>query len=302
MTIHDSLGDRMKNYEDIWRQNLPKRMPVIIRLDGKAFHTYTKNLEKPFSQPMMAAMNQVALSVMDEVQGATFGYTQSDEISILVLNNQKLDSEAWFGNNIQKMVSVAASVASVEMTLLSPTIFNGSTRPALFDARAFVLPPEEVCNYFLWRQRDWNRNSIQMLARSMFSQKELQGKKTNDLHEMCWRAGQNWGNLHSHIKAGRMLQWHEARLAVDGEVLESPSDGALARGDRGRASHILSAGNYELQPIVWVPAIRGVQPAANSNTLDIPGSIQIRDTTPDFSSMQDDFEKMLHPWEESLDT
>lgn len=288
MTIHDSLGDRMKNYEDVWRQVLPKRMPVIIRLDGKAFHTYTKNLEKPFSQPMMAAMNQVALSVMDQVQGATFGYTQSDEISILVLNNQKLDSDAWFGNNVQKMVSVAASVASVEMTLLSPTVFKGETHPALFDARAFVLPPEEVCNYFLWRQRDWNRNSIQMLARSLFSQKELQGKKTGELHEMCWRAGHNWGNLHSHIKAGRMLQWHEARLAVDGEVQQT--------------STTLSAGNYELQPIAWVPSVRGVQPAANTNAVNIPGCIQIRDTTPDFGSMQDDFEKMLQPWEESLDT
>lgn len=293
MTIHDSLGDRMKNYEDVWRQVLPKRMPVIIRLDGKAFHTYTKNLEKPFSQPMMAAMNEVALSVMDQVQGATFGYTQSDEISILVLNNQKLDSESWFGNNIQKMVSVAASVASVEMTLLSPTIFKGETRPALFDARAFVLPPEEVCNYFLWRQRDWNRNSIQMLARSMFSQKDLQGKKTNDLHEMCWRNGQNWGTLHSHIKAGRMLQWHTAHLAAHHEPIAQVPE---------KPNFVLSDGTHDLTPIVWVPGIRGVTPAVNSFAIDVPGCIQIRDTTPDFSTMQDDFEKMLQPWEESLDT
>ncbi len=199
----DSLGDRMKaNYEDAYRITLPKRMPLIIRVDGKAFHGVTKNCDRPFDEWLMSRMNFVAEALMAEVQGAQLAFTQSDEISVLVHNYKKLDSQAWFDNNLQKIVSVSAAIATRE--------FNeqrGTARelPAVeFDSRAFVLPEAEVCNYFIWRQNDAVRNSIQMVAQSLYSHNELLGKNQSEQQEMIFQKGTNWNNLRSTLKRGRV--------------------------------------------------------------------------------------------------
>lgn len=199
----DSLGDRMKAYEDCSRAYLTDRLPIIIRLDGKAFHTYTRGLERPYSRPLMTAMNEVTKYLCEKVQNCVMGYTQSDEISLLLVNFKSINTSAWFDNNLQKMVSISAGMASTQLTMQSQKLF-GELRPACFDARAFVLPEHEASNYFVWRQKDWIRNSIQMLAQSLYSHKQLQGKGSADLHEMCFQKGRNWAAEDSHIKNGRI--------------------------------------------------------------------------------------------------
>lgn len=219
---NDSLGDRMKGYEQAARVRLPMRMPVILRIDGRAFHTYTRDCDKPFDTKLMAAMDDVALRLCEEVQGAQIAYVQSDEISILVHNYKRLQSQAWFDNQVQKMVSVAASVASATMTLASADVFDGGGhRRASFDARAFVLPEAEVCNYFVWRQQDATRNSIQMLARSLYSHAECVGKNQAALQEMCFAKGHNWNDLPVAMRRGRCVVPIEFNIRTG----EHPHDG-----------------------------------------------------------------------------
>jgi len=200
-----SLGDRMKIYEGAFRQSLPIRMPVILRIDGKAFHTYTASCERPFDERLISAMDNVGIALCEQIQGAQIAYVQSDEISVLVHNYKRFSSTPWFENQIQKMVSVSASIAAGYMTALSPTIF-GETKIAAFDARAFVLPESEVCNYFLWRQQDATRNSVQMVARSLYSHSQLDGKNSAELQEMIFlKTGKNWGNYPTYQKRGRCI-------------------------------------------------------------------------------------------------
>jgi tRNA(His) 5'-end guanylyltransferase len=149
-------------------------------------------------------MNSVAAVLCQSVQNTALAYVQSDEISLLLIDYRDIKTDAWFDGNLQKIVSVSASIAGAEMTSRSFGLF-GELRPAAFDCRAFVLPQDEVNNYFIWRQQDWIRNSIQMLAQSLYSQKELQNKNTGMLHEMCYQKGFNWADQSSHIKNGRVV-------------------------------------------------------------------------------------------------
>lgn len=218
---NDSLGDRMKGYENISRIYLPRRLPVIIRVDGRAFHTLTRGLKKPFDAPLASAMRVAAFSLCKEISGAKLAYVQSDEISVLVTNNDRIETQPWFDNNLQKLVSLSASIASVSFTTAikqeaknawvyatrddecayAQALENMAFR-AIFDARAFVLPSEEVCNYFIWRQQDATRNSIQMVAQSLYSHKELQNKNCDELQEMIFQKGINWNDYETRHKRG----------------------------------------------------------------------------------------------------
>jgi tRNA(His) guanylyltransferase len=203
--MKDSIGDRMKaNYENRYRIKLTRRIPVILRLDGKCFHTLTRYCDKPFDVALQHSMVVTASRVCNEIMGAKFAYVQSDEISILITDFDKLTTEAWFDYNVQKMVSVAASIAGVKFT----TAFfpeDGMKYEAFFDARAFNVPREEVANYFVWRQKDWIRNSVSMLAQANFSHKQLQGKNQAAMHEMLHEIGINWADLELKWKNGTFL-------------------------------------------------------------------------------------------------
>lgn len=200
----DSLGDRMKGYEACTQTHIPRRTYSIIRLDGRAFHSYVKKIKatKPFDLELMAKMDLLAKHLCENIQGAQFAYVQSDEISILLTDFDKVDTQAWFGGNVQKQVSIAASMATAYFNS-----FNMHGDPlATFDARVFMVPdPVEVYNCFLWRVRDWERNSIQMLSRSKYSHKELQGKKVTDMHELLYKKNTNWAKLPDEIKRGRLI-------------------------------------------------------------------------------------------------
>lgn len=182
----------MKTYEAVTRDHLVRRMPVILRLDGKAFHTLTRKMKKPFDLDFMAAMQATALSVVKEAQNAQLAYTQSDEISILLVDYAKLDTEAWFDNNIQKLVSVSASIATATFNWEVAKLWPGTR--GFFDCRAFNVPREDVANYFVWRQKDAIRNSIQSVAQANFSQKRLTGLNCDQLQELLFQEkGINWG-------------------------------------------------------------------------------------------------------------
>lgn len=192
----DSLGDRMKRYEAVSDVGLTPRMPSVVRLDGKGFHQWTRRVGavRPFDSTIHELMSSTTLILCEEIQGVVIGYTQSDEISLVLQDYFGLDTEAAFGKRLQKLVSITASLATA--------IFNESARQvfvdaplALFDARAFVLPKEEVSHYLIWRQQDAVRNSIRMAGYAQFPSKALEGVSNTALQERLWsERGINWND------------------------------------------------------------------------------------------------------------
>lgn len=197
----DSLGDRMKEfYENRTRTFLPRRTYTIIRIDGKAFHTYTRGLTRPFDWDLVNDMDETAKYLCENIQGAKFAFVQSDEISILLTDFNELNTSAWFDGNIQKMTSISASLATAKFNELRPN------KLALFDSRVFTIPTAiEVENYMIWRQQDTVRNSISSVAQSLYSHRELNGKNTNQMQEMCFNKGVNWNDFDPKLKRGRLI-------------------------------------------------------------------------------------------------
>ena len=231
--MNDELGDRIKsNFEDRTRYTLPRRTYTIIRLDGKAFHTYTKGLNKPFDDALSDDIDSAIVTLLYEIQGAVFAYTQSDEISILVTDFAKPTSCAWFDGNVQKITSVAASIMTAEFNqrrllrhqIRDKTSYDFLTRIpgvtgvthvatqqypkslAYFDARVFTIPdPTEVMNYFIWRNQDCSRNSVSMVAQHEFPHKELQGKSTIHMIDMLKNKGTPWEGYSEANRHGRLI-------------------------------------------------------------------------------------------------
>lgn len=226
---NDALGDRMKKYEGITRDHLIPRMPVIIRLDGKAFHTFTRGFTKPFDHVMMQSMQETMKLLCENIQGCVLGYTQSDEISLVLVDYQNLNSCSWFDNRIQKIASVSASMATLYFNKaflqfvsryshlalvdsLSATcehanmldVYNAAIqRGALFDSRVFNIPKEEVTNCILWRQNDATRNSIEAVGQAYFSRSQLHGKSCNQIQDMLMtEKGINWNDFRTDEKRG----------------------------------------------------------------------------------------------------
>lgn len=185
----------MKRYEDVFRLKLPKRIPKVIRIDGRAFHTYTANAKKPYDPGIMFAMREAALSVIEDIGGtARFAYIQSDECSIALNDALTLTTSPWFDNNIQKMVSVAASVFTNTFQEIMSRREEFKEKKAAFDARVILLPDvNELVNYMVWRQQDATRNSILGYGYSMFSHSELDCKSCNEIQEMMFQKHEfNW--------------------------------------------------------------------------------------------------------------
>lgn len=198
-----ALGDRMKGYEGVPQGYLTRRTPAIIRIDGKAFHTFTRGMDKPWDERMERAMHRTTLDLCAHVEGTDLAFWQSDEISLLLIDYGRLNTCPWFEKNVQKMVSVAASLASYFFARAVQALMpERADHLAAFDARAFVLPREEVSNYFLWRQQDATRNSILGLAQAHYSPKQLHGKDSSEMQEMLWQKGINWNDTPTHRKRG----------------------------------------------------------------------------------------------------
>lgn len=225
----DSLGDRMKDYEVRSRSYVPRRTSAVLRIDGKAFHTYTRGLSKPFDKLLFDAMAEATKYLCENVQGAKIGYMQSDEISVLLTDYDDIKTDAWFDYQVEKMVSVAASLATtkflherVKQIIAEPSTtvtvkMNDIFKMKLpsFDARVLALPnDEEVVNYFIWRQQDAERNSIQALAQAHFSHSQLHKKDTADMQDMLHAKGINWNDCPTVQKRG---------VSVVKKVIDKPS-------------------------------------------------------------------------------
>lgn len=199
--MNSEFGDRMKAYENVSQNYLMQRTPVIMRIDGKAFHTFTKGLEKPFDQYLSDAMALTTLRLCEEIQGACFGYTQSDEITIVIQDWKKLNTDRWFGYNIQKMTSVSASLATAQFNNVYK--HPHGDRIAIFDSRVFNIPEHEVANMLIWRGSDCSRNSVNTLGQAHFSHKELHGKNTSQVQDMLMQKFNiNWNDLPVRYKRG----------------------------------------------------------------------------------------------------
>jgi tRNA(His) 5'-end guanylyltransferase len=234
--MRDDLGDRMKDfYEDRTRYKLARRTNTLIRIDGKAFHTYTKGLKRPFDTGLIEDMNSTTEFLCKNIQGAKFGYVQSDEISILLTDYDDISTHAWFDGNLQKMASIPASLATSEFNRLrlirayqeidvDPLEFGQTAydmsiaklfdlKLAHFDARIFQIPSqEEVLNYFIWRQQDATRNSISSVAQSLYSTKELHGVKTAEMQELIFQKGINWNDYSPREKRGSLIRKVQVEL------------------------------------------------------------------------------------------
>lgn len=245
MPVHDDLGVRMKKfYEQIPKTKLMRRCPVAIRIDGKAFHTFTRGFQKPFDEVLIKSMQGTMKYLCENIQGCVLGYTQSDEITLILVDYKKLTSSAWFDYEVQKICSIAASMATmafnkffadnVEKEILSNSDKEGNVvddnleiihinhvhamrKGAMFDARCFNIPKEEVTNLVYWRQLDASRNSIQMVGQANFSHKELQNKSCNDIQGMLMtQKGINWNDLPIYQKRGSCCVRNKIVIESDG--------------------------------------------------------------------------------------
>lgn len=235
---YGAFDKRMKKYEFVSRHYLTTRTPVIIRIDGKAFHTFTRGFQRPFDDVLSKTMQETMKYLCENIQGCVLGYTQSDEITLVLVDYKNIDTSAWFDYNIQKCASVAASMATLAFNkffdnnineygrehiedwdeggtsrTLSPdervslkiaeTYYKAYQKGAMFDARAFNVPKEEVCNNLLWRQNDATRNSIQMVGIAYFSHKQLDRKSTSNIQDMLMlEKGVNWNDYPTKYKRG----------------------------------------------------------------------------------------------------
>lgn len=212
--MSDCLGDRMKAYENVERRYFMRRQPLIVRLDGVHFHSYTKGFTKPYYGPFRAAMQYTMESLCKEIEGCKLGYTQSDEITLLLTDDDTIKTQAWFGKNLQKIVSVSASLATYyfdrhvadityeDKECLEPLAKARKNKVACFDSRAFLVPREEVLNVFEWRQQDCTRNAIEAAGQAYFSHKKLHGKSCNEIQEMLFQKGVNFNDYPVWYKRG----------------------------------------------------------------------------------------------------
>jgi len=266
MPVHDDLGIRMKeNYEKPAQTKLIRRTPVAIRIDGKAFHTFTRGFQKPFDSVLIAAMQETTKYLCEHIQGCVFGYTQSDEITLILVDYDKLETCAWFDYEVQKLCSISASMATMVFNKMFQnnvfdidplvTFYDGEDpsefeyakkygfdaktpegvsnlekyckkyneaidKGAMFDARCFNIPKEEVTNLIYWRQLDATRNSVQMVGRANYSHKELYGLSCNEIqNKLLTEKNINWNDYSTVCKRGSAcLKNEEGKWFIDTEI------------------------------------------------------------------------------------
>lgn len=222
--MSDALGDRIKRYEEVYNGALTPNSNVIIRVDGRSFHTFTRDFERPFDMNLHEAMVTATIETAREMSGFKLAYTQSDEATFVINDTDTFETQGWFGYNRNKLVSITASAftAYFNRALAKNTV-------AMFDARAFVVPEFDTPNVFVWRQQDWERNSVQMYARAYFTHKELHNKSRADIHEMLHEKGLNWAHLSDWKKNGTwvMLPNNIVSRKFDYQVIDDIINGVI---------------------------------------------------------------------------
>ena len=254
--VLNSLEDRMKNYEQVSKERLMRRCPVIIRIDGRAFHTFTRGFRRPFDEVLVKTMQDTTKFLCENIQNCVFGYTQSDEISLVLVDYQKLNTDAWFDNEIQKICSITASMATMAFNRifaknvkeynmewecgLTPQsveiqkahydyidVLNKAVeKGAMFDARCFNIPKEEVVNCIYWRQLDASRNSVQMVGQAHFSQGELHEKTCAMIQDMLHeQRGINWNDYPTYLKRGTAIKKVDGKWEIDLDMPQLKGEG-----------------------------------------------------------------------------
>ena len=236
MSFNDELGRRMKeNYESVPKTKLMRRTPVAIRIDGKKFHSWARGFKRPFDDILIKSMQETMKYLCENIQGCVLGYTQSDEITLILQDYRTLTTGAWFDYEVQKMCSVSASMATMAFNKFFNTeVINASLtenndtlitylksadKGAMFDSRCFSIPKEEVTNLLFWRQLDASRNSVQMVGRAYYSHKELHGKNNSQIQDMLIEKGVNWNDFPTHQKRGSCcIRDNKGHWFVDNEI------------------------------------------------------------------------------------
>ena len=245
---NSNLGTRMKEYEKRNQYYLQKRTPVAIRVDGRSFHTFTKGFQRPFDDILIKTMQETAKYMCENIQGAKFAYVQSDEITIILVDYDTLETDCWFNYRTDKLCSISASMATMAFNKyfeknvreysyihygqlstirLTDTYNRAIDKGAMFDARCFNIPKEEVTNLIYWRQLDASRNSIQMVGQANFSHNELQNKSCNDIQDMLMlQKNINWNDFPTYQKRGSCVVKSDERetvtednIGIDGSVI-----------------------------------------------------------------------------------
>ena len=260
--VMDALGERMKDHEHRFRYFLPRKAYTIIRCDGKAFHTFTRGCEKPFDRDLMTVMQTTMLELCKQIQTCKMGYTQSDEITLVLTDVDSRDTEAWFDGNLNKILSISAAIATAEFNKAWQAMklaeylkdiydahaclsihetceliqdFIAKLPLGHFDSRAYSLAdPWEVYNSVLWRTQDCTKNSIQMVAQALYPKAErsaLHGKNTAQLHDLIHDKGQNWNDFPTDCKRGSFAIRGENGWFVDteGPILSQDKDYFFSR-------------------------------------------------------------------------
>ena len=211
---HDELGTRMKSYEEHYDLQMHPLLPIFVRVDGRAFHTYTRDLEKPFDSGLIEAMRYATAYTADNMQNFCLAYTQSDEATFMMYTEEN-EALPWFGGRTAKIISLSASMFTFAFLTKRAEQGAESRFPAVFDARAFTLPIEDAPNMFVWREKDWVRNSVSMLGFSHFTHERLLGKSKSEVITMLEEKGVFWNELPERLKNGSFYfkkSWIETYL------------------------------------------------------------------------------------------
>lgn len=249
----DALGDRMKEYERVEAgRRAPPGLPILARLDGKAFHTFTKGLERPFDVRLHDLMDATTRHLVKE-SGALIGYTQSDEISLL-FHAATPRSELFLGGRFQKLTSILASMATACFNRhLAQALPEKADKLALFDCRAWVVPSlEEAANTLLWRELDATKNSIAMAAQTKISHGDLQGKNTREMQELLLaRHGIDWNDYPARSQRGAWFHRIEITRAFTADELE-----LLPPLHAARSNPDLQVVRHDIRPLAMPPFVR----------------------------------------------
>lgn len=221
-TMKDDLGDRMKLYEraESGRRLMPL-LPVLARIDGRAFHSFTRGMERPFDATFSACMVDTTAALVRDT-GACMGYTQSDEIT-LAWHADNHKSQIWFDGRVAKMTSqLAAQATLIFYRAVLERMPLYAERLPTFDARVWSVPTRsEGANVFLWREFDATRNSVSMAAEAYYSHKQLHGKNSREKQEMLFQKGINWNDYPAFFKRGTYVQLRTIAIPFSADELDN---------------------------------------------------------------------------------
>ncbi len=233
--MNDSLGDRMKEYEraEAGRRLMPL-LPAVARLDGRAFHSFVRGLERPYDKRLSDLMLDTAVVLVRE-SNAVVGYTQSDEITLAWVQ-EEYDSQIFFDGRVQKMTSTLAALCSAHFNRRLPAFLPAeyAERLPVFDCRVWSVPNlEEAANTFLWRELDATKNSVSMAARALYDHAAIHDKSGAEMQEMLWQKGVNWNDYPAFFKRGTFVKRRAVRRAFTAAELDSlpPRHAARANPD-----------------------------------------------------------------------